>query len=168
MLKLIDAREAQESKIREYKNAFSDSDIEGGAGLKHFDSIYEWQEELEENANLPEDSNDLVRATTYFLTDGEDLIGMIDIRHFLNEYLLNYGGNIGYSIRKDYREKGYAKKMLALAIEKCKQLGLEKILITCDDENIASSKVIESQGGILENTVENDTVGRVRRYWIKL
>ncbi|WP_338032606.1 GNAT family N-acetyltransferase [Clostridium manihotivorum] len=92
---------------------------------------------------------------------------MINIRHALNEYLFNYGGHIGYSVKKEERRKGYAKEMLKLALEKCSDLGLKKVLLICDADNIASSKTIKACGGILENEVlEEDTL--IQRYWIEL
>ena len=97
----------------------------------------------------------LVPASMYLAVTikGDKVIGMVDIRHRLNENLLKFGGNIGYSVRKSERRKGYAKVMLSLALEKCKQLNLEKILITCDKNNIGSAKTILSNGGVLENEI---------------
>ena len=95
------------------------------------------------------------------------LICMIDIRHRLNDYLLNFGGHIGYSVRKSDRQKGYATEMLALALKECKKMGMKRILLTCDKDNIASAKTILSNGGILENEVEEgDTI--TQRYWINI
>ncbi|MCR1074265.1 GNAT family N-acetyltransferase [Clostridium botulinum] len=79
------------------------------------------------------------------------LIDMIDIRHKLNKYLFQFGGHIGYSVRKSERRKGSAKEMLNLALEKCKDMNMEKALITCSKENIASAKAIIYNGGVLEN-----------------
>lgn len=75
-----------------------------------------------------------VPATLYMAVSKEDhrLIGMINIRHYLNNHLLNFGGHIDYSIKKSERQKGYASEMLGLALEKCKELKLEKVLITCN------------------------------------
>ena len=87
---------------------------------------------------------------------------MIDIRHRLNDYLLNFGGHIDYSVRKSERQKGYATEMLALALIECMKLNIKRVLITCDKDNIASAKTIINNGGILEGS------GITQRYWINL
>lgn len=87
---------------------------------------------------------------------------MIDIRHRLNDYLLNFGGHIGYSVRKSERQKGYTTEMLALALIECMKLNIKRVLITCDKDNIASAKTIINNGGILEGS------GITQRYWINL
>jgi predicted acetyltransferase len=110
-----------------------------------------------------------VTANVFLAVREEDdkLIGIINIRHSLNEYLYNYGGHIGYCVKKNERRKGYAKEMLKMVLEKCARLGLEKVLITCDANNIASAKTIKSCGGVLENEVPlEDTV--IQRYWVDL
>ncbi len=111
----------------------------------------------------------IVPSDIYFLVDDNSkyLIGAIDIRHYLNEYLLKYGGNIGYGIRPSERKKGYATEMLHLALEECKNKGLAKVLITCFKSNVASANTIIKNGGILENEIAE--VGNVKqRYWIQL
>lgn len=94
-------------------------------------------------------------STTTYLTVFHDdqLIGMINIRHQLNAYLLYFGGHIGYSIRKSERSKGYKTEMLALGVIECKKLNIKRILITCDKENIVLAKVIINNRGQLENEV---------------
>ena len=92
---------------------------------------------------------------------------MIDIRHYLNEFLKQFGGNIGYSVRKNERNKGYAKQMLKLALEKCKDLKMKKVLITCDEDNIASEKVILSANAKLED-IRNVDGENKKRFWIDL
>ena len=81
------------------------------------------------------------------------------------DYLLNYGGHIGYSVRKSERNKGYANSMLKYACSFLFSLALDKVLVTCDHENIASKKSIESCGGVLENIVKEDN-SYTLRYWI--
>ena len=110
----------------------------------------------------------LVPSTLFFyINDTKRIIGALHFRHELNDHLLKHGGHIGYGIRKSERNKGYAQKMLKsfLGIEFAREY--EKYLLTCDDSNIGSYKVIEKCKGVLENKVEDD--GKTtRRYWIKL
>lgn len=97
------------------------------------------------------------------------MIGQISIRHVLSENLKQVGGHIGYSIRASERQKGYGKLMLQMALPFVRKLGLEKALITCDDDNAGSIKVIEGAGGILQDKI--DVAGRAvphRRYWLSL
>ncbi len=104
----------------------------------------------------------LVPSSIYFLMDEYKIIyGVIDIRHELNDYLLRYGGHIGYGIRPSQRRKGYASQMLTLALPIVKELGISKALITCDKNNVGSAKTIMNNGGILENEI-------TQRYWIEL
>jgi predicted acetyltransferase len=110
----------------------------------------------------------LVPAHTYFLIkDSGKIIGAINIRHYLNDYLFKYGGHIGYGIRPSERKKGYATKMLSLALPIAKELGISKVLIACDKSNIGSAKTIINNGGILENEVL-EYGELIERYWIKL
>lgn len=110
----------------------------------------------------------LVPAYTYFMFMGNDrILGAINIRHCLNDYLFNYGGHIGYGIRPSERRKGYGTLILSMAIPIVKELGINKILVTCNKKNIASAKVILKNGGVLENEVFED--GEItQRYWIEV
>lgn len=112
--------------------------------------------------------SNLVPADTYFLVNElGKIIGAINIRHILNDFLFNCGGNIGYGIRPSERSKGYASKMLKLGLQKCIDLNIRKVLIVCDKDNLASAKTIISNGGVLENEVLHE--GKiVQRYWIEL
>lgn len=107
-----------------------------------------------------------VSASTFFMVDDNDfIIGMVNIRHTLNDKLLFHGGNIGYSIRPTERGNGYAKIALFLALKECFSLGLTRVLITAEDNNVPSYRTIEALGGFMENKVLDD--GKYfRRYWI--
>ena len=110
-----------------------------------------------------------VPCTAYWLMSGNGaLLGEIHIRHRLTPALEDYGGHIGYMVRPTQRRKGYATKMLALALEKAGELGLARVMITCDPANIASASVIQRNGGIL---LDESVAGAGRltsRYWIDL
>ncbi len=88
------------------------------------------------------------------------------IRHTLNDMLLKQGGHVGYSTHPTYQGQGIATAMLGFAVQKLNELGVQKVLVTCDDDNIASAKVIEKNGGILENTLKKPNGTKIRRYWI--
>lgn len=143
--------------------------INGSAGLDRFSSIEIWFEELKKRSCEDTVPEGLVPSSTYLGVREKDnyIVGMIDIRHYLNEYLTEVGGNIGYGVRKTERNKGYAKQMLKLALEKCKELKIKKVLITCDEDNIASEKVILSANAKLED-IRNVDGENKKRFWIDL
>lgn len=170
-LELVIPSEKYKEKINDYKDEFikNGDSMDGTAGLQNADTFEKWYSALIDNSNEKTVRDGLVPATTYLAIRKSDskLVGMIDIRHKLNEYLLNFGGNIGYSIRKTERRKGFATEMLKLALEKCKDMKIDKVLITCDKDNIASAKTIINNGGSLENEVLEDN-SITQRYWITL
>lgn len=121
------------------------------------------------NLETSEPKDGLVPDSTFFCFDEErnKMVGAVNIRHYLNEHLLAHGGHIGDGIRPSERRKGYATKMIGLALEECKKIGIKKVLMVCDKENIGSAKSIIKNGGVLENEqIENDKVEQ--RYWIDL
>ena len=143
--------------------------INGSAGLDRLSSIEDWLEELNKRSCEDTVPKGLVPSSTYLGVREKDnyIVGMIDIRHYLNEYLTQVGGHIGYGVRKTERNKGYAKQMLKLALEKCKELKIKKVLITCDEDNIASEKVILSANAKLED-IRNVDGENKKRFWIEL
>ena len=113
--------------------------------------------------------NGLVPDTTFFCldVDRDIFVGAVNIRHYLNDGLLLNGGHIGDGVRPSERGKGIATKMIALALEECRRLGILHVLMVCDKNNPASAKTIIRNGGILENEIEvNGTIEQ--RYWIDL
>lgn len=109
-----------------------------------------------------------VECSTFWLVNNEHkILGAIDIRHRLNDFLTFRGGHIGYGIRPSERKKGYASMMLSLALKECEKIGLTKVLITCSKSNIGSAKTIINNGGVLYS--EDTDNGEVfQRYWINL
>lgn len=107
-----------------------------------------------------------VTGSTYFLvTDTGEIIGAVNIRHYLNEHLYWHSGHIGYGIRPSRRRRGYASAMLALALPVARSLGIDRALITCYRDNVGSARTILKNGGVLENEVVFGD-GVIQRYWI--
>ena len=116
--------------------------------------------------NLP---TGYVNATNLWLIDKDIYIGKISIRHTLTEHLLKIGGHIGYIIAPRYRGLGYGTKILELGLQEAAKLGLKKVLVTCNLTNIGSAKIIERNGGVLENEVfDEEASDWKKRYWIEI
>ncbi|MFE7514035.1 GNAT family N-acetyltransferase [Streptomyces sp. NPDC057540] len=108
-----------------------------------------------------------VHATHWWIVDGDTYLGAIDLRHYLNAFLLEGGGHIGYSVRPSARRRGLATWALGAVLLKAPALGLDRTLLTCDDGNDGSARTIEANGGVLED-VRSTAIGVKRRYWITL
>jgi predicted acetyltransferase len=123
--------------------------------------------EQQRGENLPADH---VPSTFLFAFAGNRIVGRVSIRHSLNPYLARVGGHIGYVVVPEYRRHGYAVAILWQALQIARDtLGLTRVLVTCDDDNIGSIKVIEKNGGVLESVVIDSAGDRPkRRYWISL
>jgi len=152
-----------------YMETISDNPSAKPGGFSKNTNYEEWVMKINDAANginLPEG---WVPYSFYLLVNDEKIIGSISIRHDLDEMLRLYGGHIGYNIRPSERRKGYATKMLSLGLEKCKELGLKEVLITCKKDNIGSAKTIENNGGILEEEIyvkEEEAI--FKKYWINV
>ena len=140
--------------------------IHGSGSLNQYENYEDWLDKTEKE--IHNKNPNLVPATVYFAIHNGKIVGTIQIRHYLNETLLIRGGHIGYGVRPSERRKGYATKMLKLALDECKKLNITKALVTCDKNNIASSKTIQKCGGVLENEFIDDGGGITLRYWIKI
>ena len=121
-----------------------------------------------EHLEIKAPTKNRVPGSVFFLYDDERdrFIGAVNIRHYLNDELLQSGGHIGDGIRPSERGKGYGTKMVGLALEECKKLGIKRVLMTCDKDNIASAKTIIKNGGVLENEFINEDGVLEQRYWI--
>ena len=145
------------------------SDFDGCAGLNEEDTYEEWLD-----FRGREKQKGWVPSSTWLTVRRSDgrVVGMIDCRSVLTDFLQQYGGHIGYCIRPTERRKGYAKEQLRLALEKYRGAGEKRVLVTCDPANAASEKTILANGGALENEVEDTPglgqSGLIRRYWITI
>lgn len=123
-------------------------------------------EACEYAATVPEH---LVPTTQFLCIRRSDnkLVGMIQVRHCFNDFLKHYGGHIGYCVRPDERKKGYAREMLGQVLPFCKEIGIDRVLITCIDGNTASERTIMANGGVYESTVyEANANVHLKRFWV--
>ncbi len=163
---------AAEEYVQAYQAA-GESHIGGSCSMEQSGSYEEWLEKIRGMYNPPADSA-LSPATTFFAVRKEDrrIVGTIQVRHRLTEELRENGGNIGYAVRPDQRKKGYATQMLFLALDFCRGLGLNRVLLDCLADNIASEKTIRRCGGVLAEEVtapgDDGQPGRIKRFWIEL
>ena len=152
--------EAETEPTRNYRDLSLD-DLEAD-----FEVFVERERSHADGKNQPEG---YVPQTELWLVDGGEYIGRVSIRQRLNEHLLQIGGHIGYNIRPSERGKGYGNKILELALQEAKDMGIEKIRITCDVDNVASRKIIEKSGGVLDSEIPNPETGVGKlRYWIDI
>lgn len=168
MLKLVKLTEEYRNLLNEMMEEWWYADekiVPYAIRKKDYHNFEEYIESVEEK----DESNGRVPDSTFFCldTDTNTFVGAVNIRHYLNESLFLNGGHIGDGVRPSRRGEGIATKMIAMALEECKKLGINKVLMVCDKVNIASRRTIEKNGGVLENEIEVD--GEIeQRFWITL
>ena len=150
----LETRDHEEQKGDDFVNAFVPDVLKKIEDARHGKNLpYGW-----------------VSCTYLWLVKGEEFIGETSIRHDLTDGLLRFGGHIGYRIRHEKRRRGYGTKMLRLTLDYIREIfGFKKVLITCDDDNLGSIKIIESNGGVLQDKITNFIDNRekiTRRYWV--
>lgn len=148
------------------------SDMDGCGPLRRMETPAEWLAAVRAYADPAAVPEGKVQATQFLSVRESDgrLVGMIQVRHYLNEYLRSFGGHIGYSVLPSERRRGYAKEQLRLCLSWCKQtLGLDKVLITCEPSNPASRRTVLANGGVYESTVHEPGEDiDLERYWVAL
>lgn len=131
-------------------------------------SRYSSFEDMIEKLDMRESGQDWVKNTTFFYFIDGVIIGAANIRHKLTKDLLNTGGHIGYGVARSYRGQGYATKILQESLAFARSIGIEKALITCDEDNIASSRVIIKNGGLEDKPYLQSDGIKSRRFWIDI
>jgi predicted acetyltransferase len=165
----VELRESWLDSLKEWGGAHQD-----GAGLGEGDEVESpegfarWVERLRRQAvhSIPVDPG-RVHASYWWIVEDETYLGAISLRHELNDFLLDAGGHIGYGVRPSARRRGLATWALGETLDRARELGLTRVLVTCEDSNVASARTIEGNGGVLED-VRTTTLGLTRRYWIDL
>ena len=158
-------------QVMAYRKEFLaiDSRMDGTCALNEYDDFDAWLANVRRYSSPETTPAGKVPSTQYLaLDENEHLVGMVNLRHCLNDYLLEFGGHIGYSVRPADRKNGYAIQMLKLALDEAKALGIDRVRIACDRYNIASAKTIQANGGVLDGErydPQDSTL--TQRYWIK-
>ncbi len=172
-IKLVTPLKEHEKAAQEYRQEHLDNGeplLHGGSLLDTLETYDAWLDHLEANSDEKTVQPGWVTSSTFFGVRERDsrIIGMIDVRHTLNDYLRNYGGHIGYGVRPSERRKGYATQMLKLALNFCRNLGLDRVMLACEKDNPASRLTIEKCGGVLEREFQHTDGMTVQVFWITL
>ena len=171
-IKLIEPTIEYEKDIWDFRQEILDSDdndkFAGCGTLERCTSANEWIENCKSRSNKDTCPSDKVPSNVFIAVRISDnrIVGIIDLRHHIDHPILStWGGHIGYYVRPTERRKGYGKEMLRLNLLNAQKLGIKKVLITCNKDNLASEKTIVANGGVFESLITvNDEI--MKRYWI--
>ncbi|TCC51176.1 GNAT family N-acetyltransferase [Kribbella capetownensis] len=161
----VDLRASWLESSREWGTAYQE-----GSGLWDDDDVTTtegfaaWLERLRHSA---EAGPNRLPATTWWIVEDGTYLGAITLVHELTEKLLEGGGHIGYGVRPSARGRGLASWALAQVLDVARVRGMGRVLVTCDEDNLASARTIERNGGVLED-IRETWLGPTRRYWFKL
>ena len=167
----------RKEEIIEFLDEFAiyGSDINGSGGLDRIYKCYTFEEALDRCLKMEDaeyaKKGGKCQSRTFLLIREDDnkIVGTINVRWNLNKELLEFGGHIGYSIRPTERRKGYNKINLYLGMIEAKKVGLERVMLDCDANNIASDKTLKALGGTLERSEIDPSDGILTNvYWFNV
>lgn len=166
-LRLRPVRLTDEALVRAAHDELLADDFEFAIGLRPDTPWSTYVEELEHRRRATRLPEPWVPATFLLAFVGDDLVGRTSVRHRLNDHLATVGGHIGYGVRPGFRRRGHATEVLRQSLVVARSYDIERVLVTCADDNVGSIRVIERCGGELHDTVPlDDDRRRLRRYWI--
>lgn len=168
-LKLVKLTEEYRPQLFEMMDEWTATDEKIIPWVIRRNDYHDFEYYLENLEVKPDNPEGLVPDSTFFCLDEDRniFVGAVNIRHYLNDSLLLNGGHIGDGVRPSERRKGIATKMIGLALEECRKLGIDRVLMVCNKNNIASAKSIKNNGGIMENEIFAEGQWE-QRYWIEL
>ena len=166
-VKLIKADESLKEAMLSMAREFAESGEDGYQEV--LDDVSAYFKRLDRWAKGEDLPSHVVQENVYWLVRGDLILGLIKLRRKVNEALLIEGGHIGYGVRPSERRKGYGTAMLGLVLDEARALELNRVMLTCDADNIGSAKIIERNGGKLSGTAVSPRTGKaVLQYWIEL
>jgi predicted acetyltransferase len=167
-LRLRQLRPSDEAEFRAAHQAMKPDGFDFGSGLEAAGSWHQYLQRLDDyrlDRNLPPDR---VPATFLVADVNGVIVGRTSIRHRLNDFLKQQGGHIGYGVLPQHRRRGYATEVLRQSLVAARTVGVGRVLVTCDDDNVGSITVIERCGGRLDSVASSGpSAPAIRRYWIE-
>lgn len=168
MLTFVYPTEANQADVQAFYAEFKQQDKTCIGYGKHKDYAV-WLTNIHNRITATDLPEGFVQEAFYLCYDGPEMVGVLNLKFTLTPYLLNYGGHVGYAVKPSRQGHGLAAQMMRQCLDIARGMGMEKLLLVCDDNNYASEKVILRNGGVYEDTrFDPEEAVNVKRYWITL